>query len=64
MTDPVAAVLRHHAAVLLVVLAAPVEAVDLEPETAVARGQRLQHLEAGGNDFGSDSVTRYGSDPV
>src|ERR1051326_4566311 len=62
--DLVAAVLRHHAAVLLVVLAAPVEAIDLEAEAAVALGQRLEHLDAGRDHFGADAVARNGGEPV
>jgi hypothetical protein len=41
IADETAAVLRHHAAVFLVVLAAPVKMVDLELEAALAFGQRL-----------------------
>jgi hypothetical protein len=37
------AVLRHHAAVPLEVLVAPIEAVDLEAEAALACGERLEH---------------------
>ena len=58
--DLVAAVLRHHDAVLLVVFGPPVEMIDLELEIAVALGQRVQHLDACGNDFGADPVARDG----
>src|SRR6185437_16100137 len=62
--DQVAAVLRHHAAVLLVVLAAPVEVVDLEGEAALALGDGGQHLDTGGYDFGADAVPGNGGDCV
>ena len=58
--DLVAAVLRHHDAVLLVVFGPPVEMVDLEFEIAVALRQGVQHLDACGNDFGADAVARDG----
>src|SRR5690348_7275745 len=62
--DQAAAILRHHAAVFLVVLAAPVEMIDLELEAPLALGQRLQHLDAGGYHLGADSVAGNGGDPV
>ncbi len=48
---------RHHDAVLLVVVRAPVEVGDVELEPAVALGADLEHLEAGCNDFWPDAVT-------
>ena len=51
-------------AVLAVVVGAPVEVVDLEREVAVARRQRVEHLEAGGDDLGADAVGRDGGDRV
>ena len=62
--DLVAAILGHHDAVLLVVLGTPVEMIDLELKTAVALGQRVQDLDAGGNDFGADPVARDRCDGV
>src|SRR5262249_4968590 len=62
--DLVAAVLRHHAAVLLVVFATPVEMVDLEAEAAVALGDRVQHLDAGGSYFRADPVAGDGRDGI
>src|SRR5688572_3578636 len=64
MLDLVAAVGRHHAAMLLVVVRSPVEAVDLEREAAFPARQRLQHLDARGNDFGANPVAGDGCDPV
>ena len=52
---------RHHAAVLLVVVAAPVELLDLQLERAFAAGQRSQHLDAGVDDFRADPVAADGS---
>jgi len=64
LPDQVAAVGRHHAAVLLVVFAAPVEVIDLEGEVPFALGQRLQHLDTGGDHLGPDAVSRNRSDRV
>jgi hypothetical protein len=55
---------RHHPAVLLVVVATPVEVIDLEAETAVAPGQRLQHFDAGRNHFRADAVAGNGCDRI
>jgi hypothetical protein len=38
--------------------------IDLEGKTAGALGQRVQHLDAGGNDFGADPVTRDRCDGI
>ena len=56
LADQIPAVLRHHPAVLFVILAAPVEMVDLEREPAVTFGDCGQHLDAGGDDFRADAV--------
>src|SRR5262249_40990216 len=58
--DQAAAVLWHHAAVFLVVLAAPIEMVDVELEIALALGQRVQHFDPGGHHFRADSVAGNG----
>ena len=58
LLDLVAAVLRHHDAVLLVVFRPPVKVIDLEFEVTVALRQRVQHLNTRGNDFGADPVAR------
>ena len=49
---------------LLVVVGAPVEALEVELEAPVALGQRLENLDAGGDDFLADAITRDGCDPV
>src|SRR5688500_13459433 len=64
LPDQVAAVRRHHAAVLLVILAAPVEVIDLEGEAAVTLGKRLQHFDTRRDDLGSNTVTGDRSDGV
>ncbi len=64
IADLVAPVLRHHAAVLLVVVAAPVEMVDLKRNAAVPLGQGIQYLDAGRDDLGSDTVPGNGCDLV
>jgi hypothetical protein len=51
---------RHHDAVLLVVVGAPVEVGDLELEAAIALGADLEHLEAGGDHLRPDAVARNG----
>ena len=55
---------RHHHAVLAEVVAAPVEVLELEAEGRARRGQRLQHLPAGGNDFLADAVSGNGGDAI
>ena len=55
--DQVAAVLRHHAAVLLIVLAAPVEGLDVKTEAADALGEGMQNVDTCGDDLGSDAVS-------
>jgi hypothetical protein len=55
--------LRPHS-VMLVVLAAPVEVVDLEGEAAVALGERLQHFDTRRDDLGPDAVSGDRSDGV
>ncbi len=64
LADQVPPVGRHHAAVLLVILAAPVEVVDLEREAAVAPGDGVQRFETGRNHFRADAVTRDRRDRV
>ena len=64
LADQIPAVLRHHAAVLLVVLAAPVEMIELECETAFALGDCGERLHAGGDDFRADAVAGDGRDRV
>ena len=56
--------LRHHAAVPLVVRTAPVEVIDGELEAAVAAGERLQDLDAGGDHLGADAVAGNGCNLV
>ena len=62
--DLLAAVLGHHAAVLLVIFAAPVEAIELEGERPLAGGQRLKNLNSGVDDFRADAVAGNGCDCV
>ena len=62
--DLVAAVLGHHAAMFLVELAAPIEAVEFEGEAAVARGERPQDLDARVDHLRADAVARNSGDPV
>ena len=62
--DQAAAVFRHHAAVFLIVLAAPAEMIDFELETALAFGQRLQHFDAGRHHFRADSVAGNGGNSI
>jgi hypothetical protein len=64
IADETAAVLRHHAAIFLVVLATPVKIIDLELEATLAFGQRLQHFDAGRYDLCPDSVAWNGGDPI
>ena len=56
-------VLRHHAAVLAVVVAPPRQPVPLEAQ-AVFGGRRLQNMEARGDDFLADAVTRDDGDAI
>jgi hypothetical protein len=58
--DLVAAILRHHDAVFLVVLGSPGEMVNVEFEVAVALRQGVQNLHACGDDFGPYAVARDG----
>ena len=57
------AVVGHHPAGLLVVLAAPVELVPVEGELAAGvLGEGVENAAAGGDDLLADSVGRDGSD--
>jgi hypothetical protein len=60
----VQAVGRHHHAVRAVVVAAPVEVLELEAQGAARLGERFEHLPAGGHDFLADAVTGDGGDCV
>jgi hypothetical protein len=62
--DLLASVDRHHAAVLLVVIAAPVEMVDLEGKAALALRDGFEHLDTGRHDFRADAVAGNGCDLV
>ncbi len=53
---------RHHYAVLAVVVSPPVEVLELEVEGAAAHG--FHYLPAGGYNFFTDSVSRHGGDAV
>ena len=55
---------RHHDAVLLVIVRAPVEVGHVELEAAVARGAGLEHLEAGRDHLRPDTVAGNGGDLV
>ncbi len=57
-------VLRHHAAVLSVVVGAPGKMFDLEAEAAIARLERGEHAEPGGDDFFADAVGGNGGDSI
>ena len=58
------AVGRHHDAVLLVVVRAPVEILEVQREFTVALGAGLQNLDAGSDDFRADAVSGNGGNPV
>ena len=60
----VQAVGRHHHAMRAVVVAAPVEVLELEAERAAGRSERLQHQLAGRDDFLADAVSGDGRDCV
>ena len=55
---------RHHDAMLLVVVRAPVEVGDIELEAAVALGADLEHLEAGGDNLRPDTVAWNGGNSM
>jgi hypothetical protein len=57
-------VLRHHPAVLAVVVGTPGEILDGEAEAAVALLDDAHDLEPGGDHFLANAVRRYGGDPV
>ena len=59
-----APVVRHHLAMFQVIVGAPGEGLDRELKSALALGQRPQHLDAGPDDLGPDPVARHGGDPV
>ena len=64
MTDLIAAVLRHHAPMRLVIRAAPVEAIETESECAFAPSQRGEDFDSGLDDFRADAVAWNGCDCV
>jgi DNA-binding transcriptional LysR family regulator len=55
---------RHHHTVLAVVIASPVEVLELEAQRAVGGGERFQHLLAGGHDFLADAVAGDHGDAI
>src|SRR5258706_8971184 len=64
LPDQVPAIRGHHATVPFVVLAAPVEVVNREPEAPLARRDGVEHLDAGRDHLGADAVARDGRDRV
>jgi hypothetical protein len=64
IADEIAAVLRHHQAVALVVIRAPIEMVEGEAEAAVAGGERLQDFDARGDHLLTDPVAGNCCDPI
>ena len=55
---------RHEHAMAAVMVGAPIIAGDLQAEATVARGQRLQHFQAGVDHLRADPVAGDGSDVV
>ena len=64
LADHIPAILGHHAAVLLVVLAAPIEMIDLERKAAIPFGDCGQDLDAGRDHLPADTVARDRRDCV
>src|SRR5262249_11166264 len=62
--DQIETIFRHHAAVLLVVFAAPIEVIELEREPAVTLGNGVHDLHASRDDFRADTVTGNSCDLV
>src|SRR5437867_2346920 len=60
----VEAIVRHHHAVLAVVIAAPVEILEFKAERLVDIGEGFENLLAGGNDFLANTITRDGGDAI
>jgi hypothetical protein len=60
----VGAALRHHHAVLAVIIRPPVEMLDIEREPAVTLGADLQNLQTGIDHFGPDAVPTHRRDFV
>ena len=58
------AVGRHHLAVRAVPVAAPAEGLELEAQSAVGGGERLEQLGAGGDHFLADAVTGDQGDAI
>jgi hypothetical protein len=54
MPDAVPPVGRHHHAVPLVIVRAPVEMIEPERKPPLARGKRIEHLDPGSDDFLAD----------
>ena len=59
-----AAIFRHHYAVCLVVIGAPIEALDLKTKAAVPLRKSIENLEAGSDDFLADPVGGNSGDLV
>ena len=64
LAELVGAVLRHHDAMLLVVVRPPVEVLEVERELAIALGADLQGLDAGLDHLGPDAVAAHGGNLV
>jgi hypothetical protein len=62
VSDLIAAVLRHHPTVLLVVLASPIEVIEGELHIALPLGECLQHFYSGRDHFRADPIPRDGGD--
>src|SRR6185503_15314800 len=56
--------IRDVVTVAQVVIAAPLEMLDVQLEAAVSRGEHLQRLQPGRDHFDADAVTGYGCNPV
>lgn len=64
VTNRIESVGRHHHAMLAVVVAAPVEILELEAEGVAARRDGFQNAPARGYDFLADAVAGNGCDAI
>lgn len=56
ITDQIAPVFGHHAAMPLIIFPTPIKVVEVKGECPIALRQRLKNFDAGIHNFGADTV--------
>ena len=64
LSELIRAVCRHHDAVFLVVIRAPVKILEIQLELTVTLSTDLQGLHPSRDNLGTDSISAHGGNPV